>query len=429
MSMHGPSPSSELPEKLLDPSPNAPWPGNERNTNVPAMILRNFGVRHGRRALAAPISRSCLRSLSNSASRTTAAPTTLAEPPAPSATTTAPLNTYGTATAKAAARQAELAQIPANFAAMQHQREHTRTVGSRVESRYHPDQMLLDPPHDVTLEMLMAAQAHMGHHVSQWNPGTQRYIYGERAGIHIISLETTAAHLRRAARVVEEVAYLGGLILFVGNRKGQVHAVVRAAELARGCHLFQKWTPGAITNRDVILASARLKIVGERDQELPGFEEHLRDRRPILPDLVVCLNPLENYVLLHECSQASIPTIGIIDTDADPTWVTYQIPANDDSLRAVTLIAGVLGRAGERGQQRRLAAANEGIVTWRNPDEVALFIQKDADRKLTAAKAAAEEAMATGELDEKPLQREDFLTDDELLREMYENPLLAPPSD
>jgi hypothetical protein len=48
MSMHGPSPSSELPEKLLDPSPNAPWPGNERNTNVPAMILRNFGVRHGK---------------------------------------------------------------------------------------------------------------------------------------------------------------------------------------------------------------------------------------------------------------------------------------------------------------------------------------------------------------------------------------------
>jgi ribosomal protein S2 len=178
--------------------------------------------------------------------------------------------------------------------------------------------------------MLMAAQVHMGHHISQWNPANQRYIYGERAGIHIISLETTATHLRRAARVVEEVAYCGGLILFVGTRKEHMPVVVRAAELAQGYHLFQKWTPGAITNRDVILASGELRIVGERDQELDGFNTHLRDRRPVTPDLVVCLNPLENAPLLHECGLAGIPTIGVIDTDADPTWVTYQIPANDD---------------------------------------------------------------------------------------------------
>jgi ribosomal protein S2 len=71
-------------------------------------------------------------------------------------------------------------------------------------------------------------------------------------------------------------------------------------------------------------------MVNERDAELEGFETHLRDRRPVVPDLVVCLNPLENYPLLHECGVANIPTIGLIDTDADPTWVTYQIPANDD---------------------------------------------------------------------------------------------------
>ena len=304
------------------------------------MIIRNFGVRHGkqlgyalvshhqlidpqsgRRALAAPISRTCLRTLSNSTTTTT---TTLADAPAPTTTTQA------FAAAKAAARQAELAQIPGNYLEYTHQREATRTLGSRVESRYHPDQALIDPPADASLEMLMAAQVHMGHHISQWNPANQRYIYGARAGIHIISLESTATHLRRAARVVEEVAYYGGLILFVGTRKGHMQIVERAAQLAKGCHLFHKWTPGAITNRDVILASGELQIVDERDQPLEGFDKHLRDRRPVVPDLVVCLNPLENYPLLHECGLANIPTIGVIDTDADPTWVTYQIPANDD---------------------------------------------------------------------------------------------------
>ena len=231
---------------------------------------------------------------------------------------------------KAAARKAETDKISANYLRYAHQREATRSVGSRVESRYHPDQTLLDPPHDATLEMLMAAQAHMGHHVSQWNVANQRYIYGERAGIHIISLEQTATYLRRAARVVEEVAYHGGLILFVGNRAGHMPAVVRAAELAQGYHLFQKWTPGFITNRDMLLTKGQLHVVDEHDTPLEGFDIHIRDRRAVAPDLVVCLNPIENYPLLHECATSTIPTIGIIDTDADPTWVTYQIPANDD---------------------------------------------------------------------------------------------------
>lgn len=176
----------------------------------------------------------------------------------------------------------------------------------------------------------MASQTHMGHHASLWNPENQRYIYGVRAGIHIISLEETAAALRRAAKIVEEVAFLGGLILFVGNRKGQMEITARAAELAGACHLFTKWVPGTITNRDQILGKEELQIVDENDKPLEGFEKHLLERRPIMPDLVVVLNPLENFVLLHECSQESIPTIGLVDTDADPTKLTYIIPGNDD---------------------------------------------------------------------------------------------------
>lgn len=205
-------------------------------------------------------------------------------------------------------------------------------LGSDVHRRYLPEMLTVTPPRleDVTLELLMASQTHMGHHTSRWNPANSRYIYGIRGGIHIISLEETAAHLRRAARVVEEVAYRGGLILFVGNRKGQMEVVTKAADLAGACHLFTRWIPGTITNRDQILSGEEIKIVDEKDEPLEGFTDHLLERRPLMPDLVVCLNPLENFVMLHECSQENIPTIGVIDTDADPTKVTYTIPANDD---------------------------------------------------------------------------------------------------
>lgn len=191
-----------------------------------------------------------------------------------------------------------------------------------------------------------------------------RYIFGIRQGIHIISLDVTASHLRRACRVVSGVAEKGGLVLFVGTRAGQDRCVVKAAQLAGGCHLFERWTPGSITNGHQILGTCKTKVVDEFDHEIPGFHEELQDRPVLRPDLVVCLNPLENHVMLHECGLNAIPTIGIVDTDANPTWVTYPIPANDDSLRCVQVIAGVLGRAGEEGQEKRRELASAGNVTY-----------------------------------------------------------------
>lgn len=105
----------------------------------------------------------------------------------------------------------------------------------------------------------------------------------------------------------------------------------------------------------------------ELDRQIKGYDEELRERQVLRPDLVVCLNPLENWVMLHECGMNTIPTIGVIDTDANPTWVTYPIPANDDSLRCVQVIAGALGRAGQEGQARRKELAMKGVVTY-TPD-------------------------------------------------------------
>ncbi|OJJ47529.1 hypothetical protein ASPZODRAFT_151016 [Penicilliopsis zonata CBS 506.65] len=256
-----------------------------------------------------------------------------------------------------------------------------RSLGSAVKEPYEPEDILRNPPTpgDITLELLLASQTHLGHSTSRWNPQNSSYIFGIREGVHIISLDVTATHLRRAAKVVEEVAARGGLILFVGTRKGQKRIVVRAAELASGYHLFERWIPGSLTNAQQILGHCEMKVVNALDEVLPQFsngknstagaggaaeEEEGAERPALKPDLVVCLNPLENVVLLHECALNNIPTVGIIDTDADTTKVTYPIPANDDSLRSVGVIAGILGQAGYAGQLRRLREAEHGRLTY-----------------------------------------------------------------
>ena len=222
--------------------------------------------------------------------------------------------------------------VAAQYLAFKQAEKQMGNLGAAISPHYQPHTLLNHPPSpaDVTLELLLASEAHQGHVTSLWNPANARYIHGIRQGVHIISLEVTAAHLRRSARVVQEVCRKGGMVLFVGTRDGQDRAVARAAELAKGYHLFERWIPGSITNGQQILGRCRTKVVNELDEEVPGFEEQLFDRPVLRPDLVVCLNPLENYVLLHECALNNIPTIGVIDTNADPTWVTYPIPANDD---------------------------------------------------------------------------------------------------
>lgn len=242
-----------------------------------------------------------------------------------------------------------------------------RSIGGDVIKQvYRPEALVSYPPgpSDITLELLLASQSHLGHATPLWNPANSRYIFGIRQGIHIISLDVTASHLRRACRVASGVTERGGLVLFVGTRPGQDTCVVNAAKRAKGCHLFERWTPGSITNAPQILGRCKMKMVDEFDREIKGFERELHDRPPLRPDLVVCLNPMENWVMLHECALNGIPTMGIIDTNANPTWVTYPIPANDDSLRCTQLIAGVLGKAGQEGQRLRKEKAQEGIVTY-----------------------------------------------------------------
>ncbi|KAF1843767.1 37S ribosomal protein MRP4, mitochondrial precursor [Cucurbitaria berberidis CBS 394.84] len=350
------------------------------------MIIRGIAARSCPRALAPSASRPLRRFLSTEAESIDASAQnnlkplqTLQAELSPQAPQPAPSLEPGSS--NAASSSSTIGNVAEQYYLYKQQAKQMGKLGSDISPHYQPHTLLNHPPSpaDVTLELLLASEAHQGHVTSLWNPANARYIHGIRQGIHIISLEVTAAHLRRAAKVVQEVARRGGMVLFVGTRDGQDRAVARAAELAKGYHLFERWIPGSITNGQQILGRCETKVVNEFDEPVAGFEEQLYDRPVLRPDLVVCMNPLENYVLLHECALNNIPTIGVIDTNADPTWVTYPIPANDDSLRCIQVIAGVLGRAGEAGQKQRLAAAARGEITYRPATDLVLPESEEVD--------------------------------------------------
>lgn len=243
------------------------------------------------------------------------------------------------------------------FLRRQHQARVLGGLGSAVAHVYRPHEDVLRPPTAAatSIETLLAAGAHLGHSVSMFRASTQPYIFGVRDGIHIINLETTLVHLRRAARVAQEVAEQGGLILYVGTRPGQQRALEEAAARSGGFYVHKRWVPGTLSNcREVSQHWERVEV--DMGDVATGRTLSPRAKRSLVkPDLVVFLNPVEARNAIYECIQSNVPTIGVVDTNCEPSLLTYPIPGNDDSVRATDLFVGVLSKAAEKGRRVRLA--------------------------------------------------------------------------
>jgi small subunit ribosomal protein S2 len=221
------------------------------------------------------------------------------------------------------------------------------------DNTFQPHHSLHKPlsPSQSTLSSLLAAGAHLGHSKSLLNPNFMPYVYGNRAGISIIDLDQTLPLLRRAANVTRAITYRGGSVLFIGTRPDLRLVVQKSAERlgeTQGFYVGERWLPGTLTNK------------------MQSFGPDVVRSLNIVPDLVVLLNPLANMNAIRECALSHVPTIGIIDSNADPRIVMYPIPANDESTRTAELIAGMLSMAGKEGNARRAreeeAAAQEKLL-------------------------------------------------------------------
>lgn len=242
--------------------------------------------------------------------------------------------------------------------------KHSGSLGSNVSHTYSAASDIHDPQtiDEVTLGSLLAAGCHLGHLKAIWNPATQPFIYGEYQNIHLIDLNETLAALKRSCKVIHRVAKEGGIILYVGTAKfsEQKAALELAAERSKSYYVSHKWFPGTITNFTEVfkqLGGAQRKEVDLADVDTKRNLE-FAEFNIIKPDLVVLLNPMENKNCINECVKSRIPTIGLCDTNMDPSLVTYAIPCNDDSMRSSTLILGILSSAAKAGMTSRHESCN-----------------------------------------------------------------------
>ena len=225
----------------------------------------------------------------------------------------------------------------------------------------------------VPLKTLLECGVHFGHKTNRWHPKMKPYIYGERNGIHIIDLQKTQKALREAYDLIRDTVAKGGTVLFVGTKRQAQDIIESEAKRVGMPYVNYKWLGGMLTNWRTI--SQRVRYLEELERmEAEGILDrlskkeamrlrrrmaHLRQRlRGIrtmtrLPDIVFVVDVCREETAIKEANRLDIPVVAMVDTNCDPTNVDYIIPANDDAIRSIKLIVGMMADAVAEGLQLR----------------------------------------------------------------------------
>ncbi|HIS17035.1 MAG TPA: 30S ribosomal protein S2 [Candidatus Coprovivens excrementavium] len=217
----------------------------------------------------------------------------------------------------------------------------------------------------VSLSYLLEAGVHFGHQTKRWNPKMKEYIFTTRDDIYIIDLQKTLSKIEEAYAEISKIAANGGTFLFVGTKKQAQEAAKENAERTNSYYVTERWLGGTLTNfRTIRSRVKRLEEIENMEKNgtfdvLPKKEviqlkkEHDKLNRLLcgirtmdkLPQALIIVDPKKEINAIKEARKLNIPIFGIVDTNCDPDDVDFVIPGNDDAVRAVKVVLGVLGNA------------------------------------------------------------------------------------
>lgn len=224
----------------------------------------------------------------------------------------------------------------------------------------------------VSLKDLLESGAHFGHQTKRWNPKMNEYLYGSQEGVHVFDLTITKKKIEEALSVLTKAANEGKAILLVCTKK---QAKVKAREVAETAGIFfvtERWLGGTLTNFEQINKSLK-KMTEMKEKMAAGEYGHFTKKERLLlereiarlerffggmngmekvPDLLVVVDTKREAGALKEAQKEEVETIGIVDSNADPTQVDYLIPMNDDASKALEYVLDLMKEAVLEGKKK-----------------------------------------------------------------------------
>ena len=209
---------------------------------------------------------------------------------------------------------------------------------------------------EVSIKQLLEAGVHLGHKTFRWNPKMKEYIFGSKDTIHIIDLVKTLELTNAALIEIHKCIASGGKILFVSTKKQAAETIADLAKETSQFYVNHRWLGGMLTNWKTISNSINRfkKLTEDLKNENTGFTKKevlqlTRERDKLerslggiadmksTPEMIFVIDTNIESLAVKEALKLNIPIVAIIDTNSDPTGISYPIPGNDDARRAINL--------------------------------------------------------------------------------------------
>ncbi|MBN8532252.1 MAG: 30S ribosomal protein S2, partial [Alphaproteobacteria bacterium] len=221
---------------------------------------------------------------------------------------------------------------------------------------------------------------HFGHKTKRWNPRMAPYLFGVRGDIHIIDLQQTLPLLHKALTFVRDTVANNGRVLFVGTKQQAQEPI---AEMAKRCgqyYVNHRWLGGMLTNWRTV--SNSIKALKKLEEQL-GNDMHGLSKKEVLnltrqreklerslggikdmgglPDIIFLIDTNVESLAISEAQKLGIPVVAILDSNSSPDGITYPVPGNDDSTKAIRLYCRLVSDAVLSGIQREMEISGVDI--------------------------------------------------------------------
>ena len=280
----------------------------------------------------------------------------------------------------------------------------------------------------VSIQSLLEAGAHFGHQTRRWNHKMKPYIFGSRGDIYILDLKQTLIGMDQAYTFVSDLARKGGVVLFVGTNKQAQEPIVEAANRCGMPYVNSRWLGGELTNfvtirarvnrmeeLEAMEADGRMALLPKKEQillrkELAKLQTNLNGIRNMkkVPDAIFVIDTCREQIAIHEAKRLEIPVVGTLDTNCDPDDVDFGIPANDDAIRSVRMLADFIADAVIAGSGAEVTVAEmtgavpEGQVVTSVVETPQGAVEVEAIGTADGVNVVTEEVVPAAAADETP---------------------------
>jgi len=223
-----------------------------------------------------------------------------------------------------------------------------------------------------SVEELLSARVYFGHPSRRWHPATAPYIFRKIKGFHVFDLEKVRDKLAEACEFLYNTAREGGTVLFVGLRRQSKELIEEEARRVGAMFMTGRWIGGFFTNFSEVKKNiSKLEELerglakGEFDhytkKERLGIEREIARLERMfggvrglegLPQVLFLASARKGRTAAREAQRVGVPVVAVVDSDADPQFVDYPIPGNDDSLKSLSVLVRTVADAVEAGYQK-----------------------------------------------------------------------------